>query len=963
MAFDREKRGLFQRKLEKPQVKKHTPLKSEGTTGSFSIRNAAGGVFLFFKGIGEWFKLFNSRNHMIPDADNVYDIGSEDKRWRKIWTGTRSLHIGDVTIGSTGTGTNASLTFKAKGSTDETVVGAATIKASTIETPDEVDNIIITAEQNIALRPDNNSNDGGGTINQGNNVYIQQSDGGDPASYTTRTLLRDDGTIKTAVAVNDGNPVWQLGASDAECLHIQTVYDSGAQTLNYVQFTSKTADGATANAGTIRFAADEGSRFDIIDDGVDVQGGNIYNTIGSLSLKADASVAIHIDADDSNGSSTFSVQSNLASGSPSTCLSVSETGNMTVLGDIVLDDGGSIKEAGGTAAITFDASGHITKIGQDSPSNGQVLTWDTSGSPSKAVWAAASGGGSGHVIQNGGSGLTARANLNFDGTYLVATDDSGNDQSDITINGADGGFDGDVMQIGTALTGLNASAANTTVRGALQSVDAILALLAPAKPSNLSALSLSYYSTTVYTAKQSSTGNTLSSLVTTDTTPRVNVNNFYDGDAGVLTAYRSDNGGSSYTTGGTRTLSTSSDTGTYDANNIRLNIVSDEDPHAGTAGSEGFYKQLDARVEQTSALTSQSDAFVFKLVHSITGSSGITKSIYVDTNTTPSISSISLGTVTIANSGNGTFRSGVPYMEQNDDFDVTFTVSNAISHFYQSGNIASAYISGVTETVSNTTSGTKTNGATFSASMTNIDINDSEFVKSPNITCVGYNAAGTSGSGTLATTFNIDSVSGTESSYRGRAGGGGNYPSRGSGADQWGDDYDSTQLLTSTNYNEELQYSNGYFHYPTATDYSSLTPAGPNYGSIGTSNIKWMCEDMGTISSASSVTIQFNSDSGFDNNPLQSSDSFEMFIKVVDSSDETSDVTGWLDLNASFSSGSPSSNGDACLDYANSDIDTKKCTFGSTARTGRVFVRVGWINGGTDPTSGSTRKFTSISMS
>ena len=52
MAFDREKRGLFQRKLEKPQVKKHTPLKSEGTTGSFSKRNVARGVFLFFKGIG-----------------------------------------------------------------------------------------------------------------------------------------------------------------------------------------------------------------------------------------------------------------------------------------------------------------------------------------------------------------------------------------------------------------------------------------------------------------------------------------------------------------------------------------------------------------------------------------------------------------------------------------------------------------------------------------------------------------------------------------------------------------------------------------------------------------------------------------------------------------------------------------------------------------------------------------------
>ena len=59
-------------------------------------------------------------------------------------------------------------------------------------------------------------------------------------------------------------------------------------------------------------------------------------------------------------------------------------GHITASGDIILDDGGSLKEAGGTAALTFDGSGHITKIGQDSPSSSQVLAWDGS----KAVWSA-----------------------------------------------------------------------------------------------------------------------------------------------------------------------------------------------------------------------------------------------------------------------------------------------------------------------------------------------------------------------------------------------------------------------------------------------------------------------------------------------------------------------------------------------------------------------------------------------
>jgi len=72
-------------------------------------------------------------------------------------------------------------------------------------------------------------------------------------------------------------------------------------------------------------------------------------------------------------------------------------------GDIILDDGGSLKEAGGTAALTFDASGNITKIGQDSPSDTHVLTWDNSAG--YAVWSASASGadgmGSGFVLEDG----------------------------------------------------------------------------------------------------------------------------------------------------------------------------------------------------------------------------------------------------------------------------------------------------------------------------------------------------------------------------------------------------------------------------------------------------------------------------------------------------------------------------------------------------------------------------------
>ena len=114
MAWDRQTRGLTQRKQEKPQIKKHHPLKSEGNDGSISIRSLSDGVFLFFKGLGSWFQVFNNKSHMIPDKPNVYDIGSSKFPWRKGYFSTNSIHIGDtkssrLTVGMTGEGENVQL--------------------------------------------------------------------------------------------------------------------------------------------------------------------------------------------------------------------------------------------------------------------------------------------------------------------------------------------------------------------------------------------------------------------------------------------------------------------------------------------------------------------------------------------------------------------------------------------------------------------------------------------------------------------------------------------------------------------------------------------------------------------------------------------------------------------------------------------------------------------------------------
>jgi hypothetical protein len=47
---------------------------------------------------------------------------------------------------------------------------------------------------------------------------------------------------------------------------------------------------------------------------------------------------------------------------------------------------------------------------------------------------AGGGGGAKHQMQNAGSNLNERASLNFDGTHLIASDDSTNDQTDVTVS-------------------------------------------------------------------------------------------------------------------------------------------------------------------------------------------------------------------------------------------------------------------------------------------------------------------------------------------------------------------------------------------------------------------------------------------------------------------------------------------------------------------------------------------------
>lgn len=107
-------------------------------------------------------------------------------------------------------------------------------------------------------------------------------------------------------ATNDGNPEVRLGGADAEELHIQTVFDSGAQTLDYVLFQTDAAS-ATADKGEYRFNVDGTLSATIDDGGIEIKasGSLSFGAVDILTDSAGTTTLRNIDSIDANTEGTI----------------------------------------------------------------------------------------------------------------------------------------------------------------------------------------------------------------------------------------------------------------------------------------------------------------------------------------------------------------------------------------------------------------------------------------------------------------------------------------------------------------------------------------------------------------------------------------------------------------------------------------------------------------------------------
>ena len=271
---------------------------------------------------------------------------------------------------------------------------------------------------------------------------ILKTDDTTDATSTTDGSLQTDGGLSVALDAVVGNDLIML--SDAAVIHFGA---SKEVTLSHVADSGLTfKHTATADDKPITLTLATGETDIAVDDVIGVinfQAPDEGTGTDAILVAAGIAAVSEGDFSSTNNATKLSFRT-AASEAASEKMSLSSGGNLTVLGDIILDDGGSLKEAGGTAAITFDGSGHVTKIGQDSPSSGEFLKWDGS------KWIAAAATVSGLAADDISAGdaavsiATTSGNITLDAQatdadIIFKVDDNDTSITALTLDGSDDG--------------------------------------------------------------------------------------------------------------------------------------------------------------------------------------------------------------------------------------------------------------------------------------------------------------------------------------------------------------------------------------------------------------------------------------------------------------------------------------------------------------------------------------------
>jgi len=446
--------------------------------------------------------------------------------------------------------------------------------------------------------------------------------------------------------------------------------------------------------------------------------------------------------------------------------------------------------------------------------------------------------------------------------------------------------------------------------------------IAPVKPQSIISATMLM---TVYAALEAATG-TLHSNLTDDTQPIGLIEDFYDPEAGDLTAEVDT------VQDGLITLTTGDDTGS----NLSLAILENVDPHAGAGKpDEGWWMQLTVQVQSDSVLSGGIHSYQMK--HSTVGDNSVLNFIIDDP------LAVTIINIVINLPGSVSRRvSGVPSLDIGQTISCDFRVENAVQTHYN--QIRLAAISGVeVDNINVAPPGTPpVNGAPVDYTSQAALVSTSVYIENVQVSIVGYNSKDEAGVVVpTATGGRVDTMS--DESIR-LVAGAGEFPASG-----YGGAFDpSISLINGGAYEEELQMLEAEYRRPLGNYIANLPIAGPDYTGSATNNAWDYCISIAVTALINASSFELNILGAVGFTGVETPD-VRIQVKVEG-------VTGWLDANKAFSLvGSPVNNGDAAMVFSESSAILKKVTFGATPRTGDLYVRIGLP-------AGDSKRFTGVSI-
>lgn len=450
--------------------------------------------------------------------------------------------------------------------------------------------------------------------------------------------------------------------------------------------------------------------------------------------------------------------------------------------------------------------------------------------------------------------------------------------------------------------------------------------------------------------------------------------------------------------------SVSPDVGTWGNS---LGITFDGDPY-NVAPNQGFWTSLKAQVTGTQAFASgatyDGQEHIYYISHSTTGTSQPLKFICDNGDLTPPTSLNGDPYFTVITQSSTKWVSGIPSLAVGDWISASYSFNNTavsnryplISRFYNSTRITRFNMSATSSPVSKddlNASGIPVMGGTNSVPYAyqptwdinglTVSVTSNMFTDLsttfPNGAIFYFNTYNPKNNSSVSSNYTIggygapagkkvfiDTVSNESSRLRS---GQGLYPSQGTAVSNFGESYGNYSTMSVYGsisvVGSEMMLYGGLYQYPSLNFTSNWPVSGSNYTSplddtnatlVSGNYYRWVTFNIGSISGQQNCTITLNgantilTSATLNNSTGNYISNFLMYVKVVGGSG-----TGWLNANLDAIT-LPSVDGDGCLVKNQSTSVSRKISFGTTPRTGSVYVRIGF-------TTTPAYKFSSLTLS